>query len=269
MNTSSVVNEFLTAQSQDGLSARHCESLGLRLNLFARHFARPIAAIEGPDIDKWLREQQAAKGWCGRSRNHYRAAISNLMGFAKRRRYLPPTWVEMECVPKAVEVDGEVQVFAPDTLRRLLLAVPDALLPFVAVGAFTGARPSEVQRAAWEDLHWDSGEFFVGLGKVRTAGHRVAPFLPVCQYWLMRVRSTGALVTLKDPYRQVARVAKRAGIAWVQDGLRHSFVSYRLAITKNIHQVSEETGTDADTLRKRYRRPVKQADAEAWFNITP
>lgn len=264
------VADLVEAKEQDGRGDRHVKDLRLRLAAFAKDFQCPVADITGQTIETWLRAEQKANGWSGRTRNHYRANISALMNFAKTRNYLPRDWSEMMFVTKAREEDGEISVLTPDDFKKILEKTPAELLPFVALGGFTGARPSEIQRCDWSDLHWDAGEFFIGRGKVRTAGHRVAPLLPNCIAWLKPHKKTkGPLCTLLNPYNTLREAVKDAGIAWTHDGPRHSYVSYRLAVTKNLPQVSKETGTDVKTLTKRYCRPVSKATAEAWFNLFP
>ena len=270
-NVSDAVDDFISSQRQDGASERHVETLENRLDKFAEHFGCPISTLTGAAIDEWLRKSQKTNGWTGRTRNHYRAAISNLCAFAKRRNYLARDWQEIEFVNKAVEEDGEIEVYTPDQLRAILKAAPgEQLLPFVVIGAFAGVRPSEIQRLTWQDLRFDSGELFVGKGKVRTAGHRVAPLLEAARAWLAPIqKKRGPLTTLKNYTNPWVAILKKAGVPSIHDGLRHSFISYRSATTGSLPQVSRESGTNVSTLTKRYCRPVAKADAEAWFAVLP
>lgn len=263
------VTKLLEEKMQDGLSARHRTGLKHRLIAFSKTFQGDVADLTATNIDTWLRAQQTKQEWTGRTRNHYRSAISNLASFCKGK-FLPRDWAEMDHVKKAIEEDGEIQVFTPGALKKLLLLVPDELLPFVCLGAFSGPRPSEIQRAQWQDLHTEAGEFFIGQGKVRTAGHRVAPLLANCVAWLKPVwKELGPVCALPDPHHPLQEIAKAAGVEWVHDGLRHSFISYRRALIGDLPRISGETGTDVKTLQKRYCKPVPKADAEQWFALTP
>lgn len=267
--------EYLAQLLQDGRSAAHRTATGLRLKRFCETVTCRPAALTARLLDEWLRAEQKAAGWSGRTRNHYRTALSGLCSFAKRRGYLPRTWAELDYVPRATEEDGEIGVYTADELTRMLQrafcdAPAPSLQPFLVLGAFAGCRPSEIQRLHWEDFHWETSELFVGKGKVRTAGHRVVPLLPACLAWLQKFRkSTGRVAKLKNHADALLDLQKSLGIASKHDGLRHSYVTYRRAITKNLPQVSGETGTDVGTLTRRYCRPVKQSDAEAWFNVRP
>jgi len=268
---SEVCEKFLRKQKEDGISQPYLEELKGRLTPFCEALCCPASSLSASLIDTWLRTTQKARGWSNRSRNHCRAAISNLLSFAKREGYLAREWAEMAYVPKAQEEDKEIGVYTPEELRRILAKRPGPdLLPFVVLGAFTGARPSEIQRLDWRDFHWETGELFIGKGKVRTAGHRLVPLLPACVAWLQSIRKTSGPVTrLKFFSKPLVDLVRSANVVSIRDGLRHSYITYRRAVTKNLAQVSGEAGTDPGTLTRRYCRPVRQADAEAWFALRP
>ena len=56
---------------------------------------------------------------------------------------------------------------------------------------------------------------------------------------------------------------------WKANALRHSFISYRLAETRNAPQVSMEAGNSVAIVNKHYRELVKSPQAKAWFNVRP
>ena len=66
-----------------------------------------------------------------------------------------------------------------------------------------------------------------------------------------------------------ARAADAAGVRWRHNGLRHSFGTYRTAITKSVPQVSLEMGNSVQMVKRHYQRPVPPKLAERWFAITP
>ena len=56
----------------------------------------------------------------------------------------------------------------------------------------------------------------------------------------------------------------------VQNGLRHSFISYRVAAIKNVHQVSLEAGNSPRVIFSSYRELVEdEKRAEQWFKLMP
>lgn len=265
------VTEFLAAGKEDGWSGRHQDTLEQRLTKLQTLYRGTVTGLTAFTIDDVLRTGQKRFKWCGRTRNHYRAALSNVLTYAKRRGLLARDWNEMELVPTAKEIDGQIGIYSADQLRKLLQTAPSAdLLPYIVVGAFCGARPSEIARLDWEDFHWDTGELFIGKGKIRKAGHRVAPLGNV-RLWMEpgKADKITKLTLPSSVSHALGKLLARCGVPGVPDGLRHSFVSYRLAVTRNLAQVSAETGTSVTTLTRRYCRPVGRAEADAWFAVTP
>ena len=66
-----------------------------------------------------------------------------------------------------------------------------------------------------------------------------------------------------------SRLALRAGVVWKQNALRHSFISYRCAITKNVAQVSYEAGNSPSIIHTHYLNVRKESEAVAWFGLRP
>ena len=56
---------------------------------------------------------------------------------------------------------------------------------------------------------------------------------------------------------------------WKHNGLRHSFISYRVAVIKNVAQVALEAGNSPAMIFSNYRELVTPQDAKAWFGIVP
>lgn len=54
---------------------------------------------------------------------------------------------------------------------------------------------------------------------------------------------------------------------WKRNGLRHSFISYRVAETQNVAQVALEAGNSPQMIFKHYRELVTPKAAKEWFSI--
>ena len=58
-------------------------------------------------------------------------------------------------------------------------------------------------------------------------------------------------------------------VEWKFNALRHSYASYRFALTNDAGRVAGECGNSAAVVHRHYRELVKAADAERWFNVRP
>jgi integrase len=267
-----VVAGFLNDREQDGVGERHAADLRNRLERWAADFPGRITQLTGAQIDRWLREQQVKRNWEGLTRNHHRAAILNLTNYAKAQNYLPATWNEMARVAKANEDPSAVEIFTPAHARTLLetaAARKPELLPFLAIGLFAGVRHAEIERMDWADLYWEHAQVFVGRGKVNALQRRV-PMQENLRAWLWPIRKpAGPVCELPNIGHALIELADLAGLEWVHNGARHSYISHRLEMTKDVARVAEEAGNSPRVIKTRYARPVPTKDAEAFFAISP
>ncbi len=65
------------------------------------------------------------------------------------------------------------------------------------------------------------------------------------------------------------RVAAGAGVKWKHNALRHSFISYRCAVTKNVAQVSYEAANPSAIIHTHYLNARRESEAVAWFGLGP
>ena len=70
-------------------------------------------------------------------------------------------------------------------------------------------------------------------------------------------------------YESQRPVALNAEVKWEQNALRHSFISYRMAIVKDANQVAQEAGNSPDIIFRNYLELVTQTQARNWFSIEP
>jgi hypothetical protein len=54
-----------------------------------------------------------------------------------------------------------------------------------------------------------------------------------------------------------------------ENAFRHSFISYRIAVTGNKPQIATEAGNSVSEIDRRYRVPVTKEEGDEWFAITP
>lgn len=65
------------------------------------------------------------------------------------------------------------------------------------------------------------------------------------------------------------QVANDAGIEWKNNALRHTCISAKVAITRNVPQVAYESGNSVSIIKRHYLDLMPPSLAEAWFAVTP
>jgi hypothetical protein len=67
----------------------------------------------------------------------------------------------------------------------------------------------------------------------------------------------------------VPALARALKIEWPRNVLRHSYISYRIAIVQSADQVALEAGNSPSITFKHYRELTTPEVAEKWFGIMP
>ena len=74
------------------------------------------------------------------SRNNYRRAIGTLFYFAESRGYVPKGIVDIESLTVAKKKAGDIEIFRPEEMARIMAAAKPELIPFLAIGADRAAQ---------------------------------------------------------------------------------------------------------------------------------
>jgi integrase len=263
----SVVEELLSAKHADGVSIRYRETIRSHLHRFATCFQVGISSITTNQIESWLRLQEVGP----RTRNNMRGSIVTLFRFARKQGYLPKTGpTEADDLAKAKEHESKIGILAPIELEHVLVRAPERIALFVALGAFTGMRSSEILRLEWCDFNFERHFITVAAEKAKTATRRLVPIRNNLLLWLQRYRgSTGQLFTTQRDAAAAIQFAKSCQLDWPNNALRHSYATYRLAETADAARVALEMGTSPQKLMTNYRELADEQEARTWFSIIP
>jgi integrase len=196
-----------------------------------------------------------------------------MFGFAKRNGYLhPDRKTAAEQSESFKQEETEIEIFTPEEMERLLLAAHARILPLMAIGAFAGIRSAEIHRLDWEDIKWDRGHIEIAGKKAKTAARRLVPLPENLKAWLTPWRGeTGKIISITDYAGALSDTAVKAKIpgGWRQNALRHSFISYRVALTGDVARTSLKAGNSPKMIFRHYREVVTEESSAAWFAITP
>ena len=135
-------------------------------------------------------------------------------------------------IARAKDRGGRIGILRPAELALTLRQAPERVRLFLALGAFTGMRSSEVLRLDWKDVNFERSFITVSPEKAKTATRRLVPIQPNLMRWLAPYRNHARAVfkTPRDAGRAIA-FAKNCHVEWPNNALRHSYATYRLAIT--------------------------------------
>ncbi len=263
-----IVEELVAARKQDGASKSWLGTLRTVLGRFAASFQGEILGVTSADIDGWLRGLDLSNS----SRNSMLICVKVLFSFARSRNYLPadqPTAAEQVKKVKLRQDAVVVEVFTPEEMTKLLHAAPIHLVPILAIGAFAGIRTAEMNRLEWSAVDLERGIIELRAAQAKTASRRLVPITDNLRAWLEELPRRGKVVAHPGLHKETTALARALEIRWPRNVLRHSFISYRIAIVKSADQVALEAGNSPDIIFKHYRELRTEEQAEAWFGILP
>lgn len=267
-----LAKEYLEFQRVHKRSKEHQTDLRGRFARFCLTFGDRLAHELTPaEIEQWLFSLNVAPT----TFNNYRNRISFLFGYGVRHNYLEkgtnPIDERIEHMP---EPDEPVEIFTvPDMVTLLNHATPE-ILPMFVTGAFAGLRTSELLELEWGDVNFNTGHLDVRAGIAKSARSRFFKMESNLIEWLEPYAGCTGRVWkgTHDTYKNTRKaIRKAAGIRWVDNGLRHSFASYHLALYQNQNQLADLLGhVNSKLIFSNYRAVVKiPGEGTKYFSIRP
>jgi integrase len=222
---------------------------------------------------------------------HYRTLLSVFFTFCESRGWTTgnPATKTASVIVKA----PEAEILTPQEAATLLGHCPADILPGVALAMFCGLRQAEVARIDWRAVDLVQGTVTIGAGIAKTSSRRVCPIPANAKAWLASyAQESGSVWPATNPARSSwtltlalsgyngffppTAAAKKAlqdytGTArpWPANALRHSAISYRLAITPDLAKIAYESGNSPTIIQRHYNGLATPQAAKAFFSILP
>jgi len=273
-----VRTEFLASKATRAKRSR--ESLSNDTKPFADHFGdKIILDLHVGELSTWLTEMPVKP----RTKKNRFSYVRTMFRWARRMGYLPDAETEIERVDPAIWAEEsredwkedderleDIRLLTPAQLQNLFDSIPERLIPALALCAFQGLRRSEALRLHWRMVKPKTIEIPKIIAR-RQRVRRTPPYHNACAAWLEPYRqSDGLIIPHADRFTQLTTIAKKIGIApWPQNTLRHSFISYRLALIRDEPEVAWEAGTSVEKIHSNYDEKATKEDAKKWFAILP
>ena len=157
---------------------------------------------------------------------------------------------------------------------------------------FCGLRQTEITRLDWRAVDLASGILTVGAEIAKTSSRRTVEIPDNARAWLAScARESGPVWPASEETRNLWNLARieagfgpffstraavnqaQAGrvdlLPWPDNALRHSAISYRLALTRDLPRVATEAGNSPAIVQRHYAELVKPEAARRFFGILP
>jgi len=262
---SEISEQFARSREQMGLSPHYV--------FLCRKFTRQLAEaflglclsdLTTPALDKWIGGLKLG----ATTKNDMRRVLGTCGNWAEKQGHLLKGYSPFPGMVRYKEAKSDVSIFTPENIASLLKKADATLRPYLALGAFAGLRTAELQRLDWSEIDLDRGFITVAASKAKTRQRRLVPISDNLKLWLTPIRKTsGPICVYKAPQHAARELCE--GFSWARNGLRHSFISYRLAILHDTARVALEAGNSPEVIFGHYRELVTPDAATAWFDVKP
>jgi integrase len=260
-----IAEQFAASRQQSGLSAHYVSQCRKTVGDLAKVFpGKTLPDLKTAELDTWL----GGLKFEAKTKNGMRIILVACGNWAEGRGYLVKSGSPFPAMVRYKETKTSVSIFAPENIASLLNRADVTLRPFLALGAFAGLRTAELQRLDWKEIDLNRGFITVDANKAKTRQRRLVPISDNLKLWLTPCKQTSGPVCLHQrPQMAAARLCE--GFVWQDNGLRHSFISYRLAVLHDTARVALEAGNSPEVIFGHYRELVTPETAKTWFEVKP
>jgi integrase len=261
-----VVAEHIARKEASNRREKTISDLQSRLGQFERDFGnRMVSSVTTTDIERWM----DAKGFVGLNRLHFRSKLVGLLNFAMRRRYVSFNAAADVERPEIDEKPVEIHT-VPEVVKVMQAAAKHAprMVPYFALGYFSGLRPNELKRMDWADIDLQHRIIRVGGAVAKKRRQRLVDISDNLLAWLAPHRNEKGLVYYSRNDFELVR--RRAKTRWPYDVMRHCFGSYYYALTKSVEKAADQMGhLSVDMLVRHYKALVTNEDTAKFWNVMP
>lgn len=265
-----LVDDYLKNAVKAGNQIRDIQTIRSHLARFSHSMKVPTESIRAVDIDRYLQEP---KDWSNRTRNNHKQSISRLFNWAIEKEHLPAGMANPaeKATHYKVESSGSPGIFTPQELQKLFDNVEQDWMPYLAIAAFAGPRSAEIPRLDWESVLFDEKVIVLDAKHTKTKRRRVAHMPENLVAWLKSYKGdrTGPICPTKSSNKMTGRLSKASKVPWKHNGLRHSYVSYQMAILRDAAKVAEQCGNSPQQVQANYKANALESEAKKWFAILP
>ena len=177
--------------------------------------------------------------------------------------------------PAAIKEIESLQFRVAEEMQQFIFGARDCVIPTLAIKFFSGIRTEELVRIRWEHFKFDKGLIFLTKDITKTKYKRTVPITPNMKAWLEPYiqkpgdRVAERWVSAHTLSKAWTTAASDLGIPYKRNAMRNSYVSYRVAQTRNTYLVAEETGNSPNVIKRNYFDLATPDEAVAWFATMP
>ena len=267
INVVQLVERFLEYKKASGASGVYQRDLRYRTRSFVKFHPESVASLSAEVMSAYFSELRFEP----QNHNNQLRVICTLINFAQSQGYLPDTIDLLKAVSRKKVRKASYPIYQPHEFEALLDGASDEMIPPLVLLGFCGVRPNEMRRLSWRDIRFESRTLVIDAMKAKTASRRTVPICGAASMWLDQFKgSEGPIWGRKSDYwsKALNRLHRKVGVKQLPNGLRHSYISYRLTLTGDVNRTALEAGNSANVIHSNYHALVEDPrEADHWFEV--
>jgi integrase len=263
--------DFLEWMEEDNRSKRHIRDHKQTLKLFNFLWNKTLTEIKREEIEQALKTKPKS------SKNLKIRHLSAMFNHCISKDWLEVSPVAKIKQAKLKDKDSEIEIFTSSDVQKFMNTVgenfPDTI-PYFAIAFFAGTRPEEITKLKWENLNEEDITITALVNKTSTL--RYTTINSTLRAWLDWHKANGGNIeglifpkSTKTLERNRRKIVKLAGIHWIQDGARKTFASAHYKTYGEAKTITELGHKGNQMLHKHYNKNIRQAEADAYWQILP
>ena len=126
----------------------------------------------------------------------------------------------------------------------------------------------------WEHINWKSQHIALPADVTKTSQRRLIPIASNLFEWIKGYQGETGRICIRWKRAQALfqafdRYGKRVGVDVGANKFRNSFISYRVAVTQDVHRVALESGNSPRVIQREYLELATEDEGKKWFEIAP
>ncbi len=252
------VEKCLVQCRADGKSPARMHQLEHYLSEFAESMNVDVSELTPGLVSRYLTALTASE----RTKKNARDVLGYFGRWLVLHGYLDRGADLVEGVQRYSMKPGQIHIFSPAELSKLIEHADARLLPYVVIAAFAGLRQAEILRLDWSEVDLQDGYIEVKAEKSKTDVRRLIPVKPCLAAWLSDYRKkSGPVCPFGNVVNQLMKLIGKINKAlpedapakdrmkWKKNALRHSYISYRVSECADVARVADESGNSPAVIK--------------------
>jgi integrase len=241
--------------------------------LVAKLGSSAIQEVSAEAVSSLLRGMDD-KGYAARSKFNIWTTLRAFFNWARDVEKVLPRNLPTVCeeIPRPQFTIGDPEFYTPAELTAIFANLPEHWWPGFAIRAFMGVRRAEVLRLDWGTfMNWEEHMLLLPSAITKTKRRRTVEAPANAMEFLVAGRKKSGPLLPGNGWdsRVFLKAREKAGVPAKDNGLRHGFATYHLALNKNSTLTAKLAGNSVRVLEENYTGLAGSNEANSYFSITP